>query len=163
MLIVLCSTLFTPALADDEKVEELERRIEELESRDHHKRIEELESLVEELIEHNQRIIQARSVELETASEEVAAARAQAEQARRKLDEMAQRVEPAIAIAERQEDKPNFTFGGYVKTDFMATDFDDGELSGDSVGRDFLVPGTIPIGGQGEGVKLDAHVRESRF
>lgn len=163
LLILLCSALFSPALAEEGKVEELERRIAELESRDHHKRIEELESLVKELIENNHRILEARNAELETASEEVAAARAQAEQARRKLDEIAERVEPAIAIAEQQEARPNFTFGGYVKTDFMATDFDDGELPGDSVGRDFLVPSTIPIGGQGEGVKLDAHVRESRF
>lgn len=163
LTVLLWSALFTPALADDSKVEELEQRIAELESRDHEKRIEELESLVKELIANNRRLLETRNAELETASEEVATARAEAEQARRKLDEIARRVEPAIAIAEQQEARPNFTFGGYVKTDFIATDFDDGELDGDSVGRDFLVPSTIPIGGKSEGVKLDAHVRESRF
>jgi len=144
-------------------VAQLERRIAELESRDTHQRIQELESLVRELIEKNQLIIQTQRAELEKASTEVAEARTRAQRARENFDELAERVEPAIAIAEQQENKPNFSFGGYVKSDFIVTDFDDGELSGDSVGRDFLVPGTIPIGGQSEGVKFDAHARETRF
>jgi hypothetical protein len=62
---------------------------------------------------------------------------------------------------------PNTTFllTGYVKADALWTDTSDGEIPDNSVGRDFYVPGTIPIGAPAadEGTDLNAHVKQSRI
>jgi len=41
-------------------------------------------------------------------------------------------------------------YGGWVKLDALATDYDDGDLPNSDLGRDFLLPGTIPVGGAGD-------------
>jgi outer membrane murein-binding lipoprotein Lpp len=56
-----------------------------------------------------------------------------------------------------------FLVTGFVKADAMWTDTSDGEIADSSSGRDFYIPGTIPIGGEDEGVDLTAHVKQSRF
>ncbi|MFC4656324.1 MULTISPECIES: DcaP family trimeric outer membrane transporter [Rheinheimera] len=55
-----------------------------------------------------------------------------------------------------------FTYGGYIKLDFLYTDTPDGELT-TGIGRDFYVPSLTPVGGEGESGKFDAHARQSRF
>ena len=35
-------------------------------------------------------------------------------------------------------------FGGFIKADTMLSKYSDGDLAGGSVGRDFMVPSTIP-------------------
>lgn len=55
------------------------------------------------------------------------------------------------------------TYGGYVKADIFVSDYSDGDLAAGSAGRDFYIPGTIPIGGTDEDPDLDMHVKESRF
>lgn len=59
---------------------------------------------------------------------------------------------------------PNTTFllTGFVKADALFTSTSDGEIADGSVGRDFYVPATIPIGGADEGTDLNAHVKQSR-
>jgi hypothetical protein len=59
---------------------------------------------------------------------------------------------------------PNTTFllTGFVKADAIWTNTSDGEIADNSVGRDFYVPGTVPIGGLDEGTDLNAHVKQSR-
>ena len=61
---------------------------------------------------------------------------------------------------------PNTTFllTGFVKADALWTNTTDGELADSSVGRDFYVPSTIPIGSPAadEGTDLNAHVKQSR-
>lgn len=54
------------------------------------------------------------------------------------------------------------TYGGYIKLDTMWTDTSDGQMA-TGVGRDFYVPGVIPVGGEGESATFDAHARQSRF
>lgn len=54
------------------------------------------------------------------------------------------------------------TYGGYIKLDTMWTDTSDGQMA-TGVGRDFYVPGLIPVGGEGESATFDAHARQSRF
>lgn len=56
-------------------------------------------------------------------------------------------------------------FGGYLKADAMWSNFSEGDVSGDSIARDFYVPGSTPVKGDGQGdnVIFDAHARQSRF
>lgn len=56
-----------------------------------------------------------------------------------------------------------FTFGGFVKADGMFSKYSDGEIASGSAGRDFYVPGTIPVGGAAESTDYDAHVKNSRL
>ncbi|MCI5047064.1 MAG: DcaP family trimeric outer membrane transporter [Aquisalinus sp.] len=55
------------------------------------------------------------------------------------------------------------SFSGFVKLDASVTDFDSGELPTNSLGRDFYIPGTIPVGGEGTGPVFDFNPRETRF
>lgn len=41
-------------------------------------------------------------------------------------------------------------YGGWVKLDALATDYRDGDLANADLGRDFLLPATIPVGGAGD-------------
>ena len=55
-----------------------------------------------------------------------------------------------------------FQITGFVKADALFTNTSDGEIPDNTVGRDFYVPSTIPIGGYDEGTDLNAHVKQSR-
>jgi hypothetical protein len=59
---------------------------------------------------------------------------------------------------------PNTTFllTGFVKADALWTNTSDGEIADSSSGRDFYIPGTIPIGADDEGTDMNAHVKQSR-
>jgi len=59
---------------------------------------------------------------------------------------------------------PNTTFvlTGFVKADALFTNTSDGEIADNTIGRDFYVPSTIPIGGDDEGTDLNAHIKQSR-
>jgi len=56
-----------------------------------------------------------------------------------------------------------FQVTGFVKLDANFTSTGDGELADSSIGRDFYVPSTIPIGGSDEGTDLNSHIKQSRF
>ncbi len=56
-----------------------------------------------------------------------------------------------------------FTMGGMVRVDAMSTRTTDGEITKSTAGRDFYVPGAIPVGGRGTDVYLDSHVKFSRL
>lgn len=57
----------------------------------------------------------------------------------------------------------NLSVSGYVKVDALATQYSDGTLSSQNLGRDFYVPSLTPVGGEDEGTQFDAHVRQSRI
>ncbi len=67
--------------------------------------------------------------------------------------------------------KTDLAFGGYVKLDVIASNFSDGELPSSSLGRDFYIPGLIPVDtpgadttpNEGEDIDLDFNPRETRF
>ncbi|WP_028774649.1 DcaP family trimeric outer membrane transporter [Shewanella waksmanii] len=62
-----------------------------------------------------------------------------------------------------QAAETDFTFGGYVKTDVMFSDYSNGAPDSGSLSRQFYVPGTIyGTPGNGEQV-VDFQARESRF
>ncbi|KZN47488.1 porin [Pseudoalteromonas luteoviolacea CPMOR-2] len=55
-------------------------------------------------------------------------------------------------------------YGGYIKLDAIWSDFSDGTLSSQHIGRDFYVPGTTPVTpSTGEDAVFDMHARQSRF
>ncbi|WP_116807126.1 DcaP family trimeric outer membrane transporter [Steroidobacter cummioxidans] len=56
-----------------------------------------------------------------------------------------------------------FLYSGFVKLDALWSDYRDGEIADGSIGRDFYLPSTIPVGGVGEGVDFDSHIKQSRF
>ncbi|MEM9838335.1 MAG: DcaP family trimeric outer membrane transporter [Pseudomonadota bacterium] len=53
--------------------------------------------------------------------------------------------------------------GGYIKLDASVTEFTGGELPTSSLGRDFYIPGLVPVGGEGSDPVIDFNPRESRF
>jgi hypothetical protein len=57
----------------------------------------------------------------------------------------------------------SFVLTGFAKVDGLWTDTPDGELADNSTGRDYYVPGQIPVGGLDEGTDFDAHARQSRI
>lgn len=53
--------------------------------------------------------------------------------------------------------------GGYIKLDAISSLYNDGDLDTGNIGRDFYIPSTIPVGGQGGGRDLDFQARSSRI
>ncbi|GLP97963.1 DcaP family trimeric outer membrane transporter [Paraferrimonas sedimenticola] len=56
-----------------------------------------------------------------------------------------------------------FTFGGYVKSDFMFSNYDNGAPSSGHISRNFYVPGTIYGDSNNAKEAVDFNIRESRF
>lgn len=56
-----------------------------------------------------------------------------------------------------------FSYSGFIKLDTMWSSYGDGEIPDGSIGRDFYLPGTIPVGGASEGTDFDSHIKQSRF
>ena len=52
---------------------------------------------------------------------------------------------------------------GFIKLDATVTDFSGGSLPDGSLGRDFLIPGLIPVGGDDADAVFDTNPRETRF
>jgi len=78
-------------------------------------------------------------------------------------------IEDRIAVVEKN-DRNGFRIGdttvklgGYVKLDAISQRTSGGQLAGNAVTRDFLLPGTIPIGGKGSGWDTDFSARQSRI
>ncbi|WP_028886707.1 DcaP family trimeric outer membrane transporter [Teredinibacter turnerae] len=55
------------------------------------------------------------------------------------------------------------TLGGFIKLDAISTDYSDGTAAAGSIGRDFYVPSTTPVGGESENRVFDMHARQTRF
>ena len=129
--------------ADGDNVEALEARIAEL------------ESLVHQLLQNQQNApAAAPAPKVDTAALEAKAEEA----AEAKVTAMLEDHEQAVA---EKVHKHSYKFGGFVKTDVMFSDYGSGSYSG--AGRDFYIPGTIPVGdGSGESY-LDFHAKESRI
>lgn len=141
---LLMAGLGSSALAQDSGGSERERALEA--------RVAELERLVQSLVAQQQQ-----------AEGRISEAEARATEASEKVAAM-----PAANTTLTPSANPGtkFSFGGFVKSDFMYTDTDSGELADGSVGRLFYVPSTIPVGGDeaDEGsADLDVHAQFSRM
>ena len=131
--------------ADGDRVEALELRIAEL------------EALVHQLLQN-----QAASDEVvEAVAVESIAADAAEVRVLAMLEE--QQLEQQAAAEEAK--KHTYKFGGYVKADVIYSDYSAGPVASGSAGRDFYIPGTVPVGpdsAEGESY-LDFHAKESRI
>ncbi len=54
-------------------------------------------------------------------------------------------------------------FGGFIKTDFMASKYSGGDPANGDPLRDYHLPGAIPVGGDSEDVATDFNARQTRF
>ncbi len=101
---------------------------------------------------------------------------AQSSQVNQKLDALEQEIaELKKQIQEKEEDQEKkgviikkgtrFQYGGFIKADFIANDYSDGDRATASVGDDLLVPSTIPVGNDNapDDITFDSHVKHSRF
>ena len=125
-------------------------RVQELEAR-----VAELEALVGQLLATREEVAVVDVVVAEEAAEQVAEA---------KVNEM---LAEHHAAEEAKAKKHSYKFGGYVKADVIYSDYDSGSVAGNNPGRDFYIPGTVPVGDDfsedaGESY-LDLHAKESRI
>ena len=138
-----------PAQAEADRIAELEQRVAEL------------EALILQLVE-TQSPTQNDPTDLVVPGQATTPALRQA--AGTVPQAVAGQATPAKQVPVEQENsRPDFYWGGYLKVDAIVSDFEDGTVAGNSIGRDFLVPSTIPVGGSGEGAVLDLHARQTRF
>jgi len=100
--------------------------------------------------------LEARIAELEKLVKELAAK--SPEPARGEKDKAVQ----SKSITPNSAPGTTFQITGFVKLDANFTNTGDGEIADNSVGRDFYVPSTIPIGGKSESTDLNAHIKQSR-
>jgi hypothetical protein len=70
---------------------------------------------------------------------------------------------PGMVNGQAFIDSTTFKFGGYIKTDFISTWYQNGDVDGGSSLRDFHFPGLIPVGPADQNYNMDFHVKESRF
>ncbi|KEO86155.1 hypothetical protein EH30_09940 [Erythrobacter sp. JL475] len=74
-----------------------------------------------------------------------------------------------IAVPREQEDKgfrvgnTTVAYAGYVKLDAISQRTSGGQLPGNSILRDFLIPGAIPVGGASSGFDTEFSARQTRF
>ncbi|MDJ0699453.1 MAG: DcaP family trimeric outer membrane transporter [Woeseiaceae bacterium] len=70
----------------------------------------------------------------------------------------------AVAAKDESGPKSTYAFGGYVKFDATASDYSGGDLAPSSLGTQFYVPGTIPVGGTtSNDYDLNTQGRETRI
>ncbi|ASR43425.1 hypothetical protein BEN78_08610 [Xanthomonas citri pv. mangiferaeindicae] len=69
----------------------------------------------------------------------------------------------ATTITPQANPGTKFTVGGMIRIDGMATKTTDGDIAKGTAGRDFYVPGAIPVGGEGPDTYMDAHAKFSRL
>jgi len=67
------------------------------------------------------------------------------------------------AMAATNAEETTFSYGGFIKLDALVTDYSDGTLGAQNLGRDFYIPSLTPIGGVDEGAQFDFHARQTRF
>jgi len=122
-------------------------RVDELEAR-----VAELEALVTQLLLSQQEVAEVNAVVTGEAAEVVA---------EEKVNEM---LAEHQAAEEAKAKKHSFKLGGYVKADVIHSDFDSGSVAGNSGGREFYIPDTVPVGEDDVGESyLDLHAKESRI
>ena len=142
LLVGLVMLLSAPAWADADPGER-ERALEA--------RVAELERLVQQLLIERDERPEPEPVAGAPAREEFDELRAEIA----RLDEEKAR-RPSGAGTE-------FSFSGFIKHDMMMSRYSGGSVPGNSVLRDFYVPGALPVGGDTSTTDFDTHVRESRF
>ncbi|WP_244982532.1 DcaP family trimeric outer membrane transporter [Croceicoccus marinus] len=106
----------------------------------------------------------AASAENVAIAQEMRAAVAETRAAAQQQD----RIETRLAAVEEKDaqgfrvGQTQFTLGGYVKLDAISQRTSGGQVPGDSINRDFLIPSLIPVGGDPSDWDTHFHARQSR-
>lgn len=149
-LLVATSLAASPAMAEEMSVEE---------------RLDRLEALVMGLVE---RLDQEKQTTDAQQADTLATAES-ALKATRDLQTRQSELADQIARPKAQEGqgfrvgKTTVSYAGYVKLDAISQRFSGGDVGTNSIVRDFLIPGAIPVGGEGSGFDTDFSARQSRF
>lgn len=116
--------------------------------------------------------LEARLNALESALGELRSELAAARAENKAASSTAQAASEKVATWEAKASKPEDGFkvggttikiNGYFKAVGSVTQYDDGVPATDSVGRDFYLPGTIPVGGVREGKKFEGNAKQTRI
>ena len=143
--IILISAASRGAQADTAKEQELEARVKQL------------EQLVKELTERQaaqESALAAQSTR--TTGDAAPAARTEPASPPKPVIQSSPILPNALANS-------RFFASGYIKLDSMWSKYDDGEIADGTVGRDFYLPGTIPVGGASESADFDSSIKQSRL
>jgi len=154
LCVLLCAVLLLLPTVHLCASEDAMQRVDELEQK-----VAALEVMVQQLLQHSEQ----QTAMLAASQQSAAAASAAAISARAQTEALSERAEPVLARAETQAAGPEFFWGGYIKADVLLSDYDDGDVPIGNIGRDFLVPSTIPVGGTAETTDLDFHTRQTRL
>jgi hypothetical protein len=128
-------------------------------------RLDRLERLVEGLIARLDSEATTHQVEEAEIREQSAALLAATRDLKDRQAELAQQ----IAVPKGQEDKgfrvgkTTVAYAGYVKLDTLVQRTSGGQMPDNSIGRDFLIPALIPVGGTASGYDTDYSARQTRF
>ena len=148
-VLLICMLWISPVLAEEDRIAELEQRVAEL------------EAMIQQLVDTAS---QSQNDPAALVVPGQATTPALRDSAGTLPKAVVGQATPAKEVPVEQENtRPDFYWGGYVKVDAIVSDFEDGVVAGNSIGRDFLVPSTIPVGGEGESASLDLHARQTRF
>ncbi|MBD2858938.1 hypothetical protein IB286_07915 [Spongiibacter sp. KMU-158] len=79
------------------------------------------------------------------------------------LEERVARLEAQLAEKEASKSSTEYSFGGYIKLDAIYSSYSSGERATATVGDDFLVASTIPVGGSSGDTHLDMQAKHSRL
>jgi DcaP outer membrane protein len=128
-------------------------------------RLDRLERLVEGLVARLDTEQTSHQTEDAEIREQSAALLAATRDLKDRQAELAQQ----IAVPKSQEDKgfrvgkTTVAYAGYVKLDAITQRTSGGQLPGNSILRDFLIPVAIPVGGTASGYDTDFSARQTRF
>lgn len=96
----------------------------------------------------------------------VLASQAQADEVRQRIEKLEQEIsalKSQTGAGNVNSSGSNITIGGYIKFDGQVTDYSDGRAASAGIGEDFLVPSTIPTGGESGDPQTQFSAKESRL
>ncbi|WP_226662835.1 DcaP family trimeric outer membrane transporter [Microbulbifer aggregans] len=110
----------------------------------------------------------AVSAQENSSADREAASAAELQQRIAELQAQVDRLAQSAQINNPEPEKKTFgeteiQIGGFVKVDSAFSQYSDGSSATASIGEDFLVPSTIPIGGEGGDTKYHSHAKASRL
>lgn len=113
--------------------------------------------------------LEARLNQLEAAISALKSELTQARSDQQASTQIAQKADSRVAALETRPvadgfkiGATTFTLGGFVKTVGSATRYDDGEVPGGSLGKEFYLPQQIPVGGRSSR-DIIGHARQTRL
>ncbi|GAB5488792.1 MAG: DcaP family trimeric outer membrane transporter [Parasphingorhabdus sp.] len=130
-------------------------------------RLDRLEGLVNMLVERLNRQDQKVSQEDAALAQQTQQALQETRQLANRTKAIEKRVEEQNTVGKNGDGfkigNTRITYGGYVKVDAISERTSGGQVASNSIARDFLIPGLIPVGGTASGFDTDFSARQTRF